>query len=175
MRRHRQVQDLRVALAGALRRERPGGLLRDRMRPSRIPPLGPDMQERVVALTLADMPRETRHWTADAMAKAAGISASAFRHIWMAHELQPHRWRQCSSCSTIRSSSISCAKSSTSMSTAGSRHRAVRRREEPDTGARPHPVRPAYEEWEARNHDPRLQGKRCFRTRRRGRSRTVAG
>jgi transposase len=70
------------------------GLLRDKTRPSRIPPLAPEVAERVVALTLAEPPGETTHWTADMMAKAAGISASAVRRIWKAHGLQPHRWRQ---------------------------------------------------------------------------------
>ena len=70
------------------------GLLRDKTRPSRIPPLGPEVAERVVALTLEDPPGETTHWTADMMAKAAGISASAVRRIWKAHGLQPHRWRR---------------------------------------------------------------------------------
>ena len=70
------------------------GLLRDKTRPSRIPPLGPEVAERVVALTLQDPPGETTHWTADMMAEAAGISASAVRRIWKAHGLQPHRWRQ---------------------------------------------------------------------------------
>jgi transposase len=70
------------------------GLLRDKSRPSRIKPLGPDVAEHVVKLTLADPPGETTHWTADAMAKAAGISASAVRRIWKAHGLQPHRWRR---------------------------------------------------------------------------------
>jgi len=69
------------------------GLLRDKTRPSRIPPLGPEMAERVVALTLTDPPGETTHWTADMMAQAAGISASAVRCIWKAHGLQPHRWQ----------------------------------------------------------------------------------
>ncbi|RVO22852.1 helix-turn-helix domain-containing protein, partial [Sinorhizobium meliloti] len=69
------------------------GLLRDKTRPSRIAPLGPEISERVVALTLADPPGETTHWTADMMAAAAGISASAVRRIWKAHGLQPHRWR----------------------------------------------------------------------------------
>ena len=50
------------------------GLLRDKTRPSRIPPLGPEVAERVVARTLADPPGETTHWTADMMAKAAGIA-----------------------------------------------------------------------------------------------------
>jgi transposase len=70
------------------------GLLRDKTRPSRIPPFGPDVAERVVALTLKDPPGETTHWTADMMAQAAGISASAVRRIWKAHGLQPNRWRQ---------------------------------------------------------------------------------
>ena len=34
------------------------GLLRDKTRPSRIPPLGPEVAERVVALTLSDPPAE---------------------------------------------------------------------------------------------------------------------
>jgi transposase len=70
------------------------GLLRDKTRPSRIPPLGPEVAERVVARTLADPPGETTHWTADMMAQAAGVSASAVRRIWKAHGLQPHRWRR---------------------------------------------------------------------------------
>src|SRR3954454_9411754 len=63
------------------------GLLRDKTRPSRIPPLGPEVAERVVALTLKDPPGETTHWTADIMAQAAAISASAVRRIWKAHGL----------------------------------------------------------------------------------------
>jgi transposase len=70
------------------------GLLRDKTRSSRIPPLGPEVAERVVALTLKDPPGETTHWTADMMAGATGISASAVRRIWKAHGLQPHRWRR---------------------------------------------------------------------------------
>src|SRR3989304_2964161 len=70
------------------------GLRGDKTRPSRIPPLGPEVAERVVALTLADPPGETTHWTADMMATTAGISASAVRRIWKAHGLQPHRWRR---------------------------------------------------------------------------------
>ena len=49
------------------------GLLRDKTRPSRIPPLGLEVAERVVALSLQDPPGETTHWTADMMAQAAGI------------------------------------------------------------------------------------------------------
>jgi Homeodomain-like domain len=70
------------------------GLLREKTRPSRIPPLGPEAAQRLVALTLQDPLGESTHWTVDMMAKAAGVSASVVRRIWKAHGLQPHRWRQ---------------------------------------------------------------------------------
>src|ERR1700730_6844693 len=52
------------------------GLLRDKTRPLRVAPLGPEVAERVVALTLTDPPAETTHWTAAMMAQACGISVS---------------------------------------------------------------------------------------------------
>ena len=70
------------------------GLLRDKTRPSRIPPLGSEVAERVVALTLTDPPVEATHWTASMMAAVTGISESAVRRIWRSHGLQPHRYRQ---------------------------------------------------------------------------------
>jgi hypothetical protein len=53
------------------------GLLRDKTRPSHIPPLGPEITECVVAETLKDPPGEVTHWTADRMAEMVGISASS--------------------------------------------------------------------------------------------------
>src|SRR5271156_5365242 len=70
------------------------GLLQDKTRPSRIPPLPARVRERTVALTLGDPPGETTHWTAEMMAKAAGISVSSVKRIWRTHGLQPHRVRQ---------------------------------------------------------------------------------
>jgi transposase len=70
------------------------GLLRDKTRPSRIPPLPPEIAERIVVLTLGPPPGETTHWTAPAMAKVVGISVSSVQRIWRAHGLQPHRLRQ---------------------------------------------------------------------------------
>jgi transposase len=70
------------------------GLLRDKTRPSRIPPLGAEIGQRVVERTLAAPPGETTHWTAAAMAEAVGISVSSVQRIWRAHGLQPHRVRQ---------------------------------------------------------------------------------
>jgi transposase len=70
------------------------GLWRDKTRPSRIPPLGPEVAERVVTLTMAAPPPPATHWTGTAMAKAVGISVSSVQRIWRAHGLQPHRVRQ---------------------------------------------------------------------------------
>jgi transposase len=70
------------------------GLLRDKTRPSRVAPLSTAITDRVVALTLEDPPGETTHWTAEAMAKAVGISVSSVQRIWRSHGLQPHRMRQ---------------------------------------------------------------------------------
>jgi len=70
------------------------GLLKDKTRPSRIAPLGPEVADRVVALTLDDPPGETTHWTAEAMARLASVSVSSVQRIWRSHGLQPHRMRQ---------------------------------------------------------------------------------
>jgi transposase len=70
------------------------GLLRDKTRPSRIPPLAVEVAERIVALTLTDPPGETTHWTAGAMAEANRISVSSVQRICRSHGLQPHRVRQ---------------------------------------------------------------------------------
>jgi transposase len=67
------------------------GLLHDKTRPSRIAPLGAEVAERVVALTLTDPPAETTHWTAAMMAEACAISPSSVQRIWRSHGLQPHR------------------------------------------------------------------------------------
>ena len=69
-------------------------LFREKSRPSRIKPLGAEVGERVVALTLAGPTGAATHWTGAAMAEAAGISVSSVQRIWRAHGLQPHRVRQ---------------------------------------------------------------------------------
>lgn len=69
-------------------------LWRDKSRPSRIPPLAPEVAEQVVSLTLTRPPPDATHWTGAAMAKVVGISVSSVQRIWRAHGLQPHRVRQ---------------------------------------------------------------------------------
>jgi transposase len=69
------------------------GLLRDKTRPSRIPPLPQAMIDRVVELTATEPPHEATHWTAEAMAAAVGISRGSVQRIWQAHRLRPHQIR----------------------------------------------------------------------------------
>ena len=136
------------------------GLLRDKTRPSRIPPLGPEVGERVVVLTLADPPGETTHWTADMMAKAAGISASAVRRLWKAHGLRPHCWRRFKLSNDPKFVDKLRDVVGLYVDPPGPRHRAVGRREEPDPGARPHPTRLAHQEGTPRHmtHDYKRHG-----------------
>ena len=68
------------------------GLLRDKTRRSRIPPLSAEVQATVVAATPI-LFGETTHWTSGAMAKHIGISISSVQRIWRAHGLQPHKTR----------------------------------------------------------------------------------
>ena len=70
------------------------GLLRDKTRPARIPPLGGEVEARVVAATQTMAPGETTHWTSVAMARHIGISVSSVQRIWRKHGLQPHKIRQ---------------------------------------------------------------------------------
>jgi transposase len=75
-------------------REGVDGLLRDKTRPSRKPPLSKEVILRTIELTLGPPPGEITHWTSHAMAKAAGLSVSSVQRIWRGHGLQPHRVRQ---------------------------------------------------------------------------------
>jgi transposase len=70
------------------------GLLRDKTRPSHVPPLGADVTDAVVTLTQTDPPGETTQWTAAMMAKQIGISPSSVHRIWRTHGLRPHQVRQ---------------------------------------------------------------------------------
>ena len=69
------------------------GLLRDKIRPSRIPRLATGLVERVVARTLAPPLGAATHRTVREMAREAGISPASVQRIWAAHGLQPHRVR----------------------------------------------------------------------------------
>jgi transposase len=71
------------------------GLLRDRTRPSRVPPLAEAKVAEVIRHTLeAPPPGEATHWTVRAMARASGVSPAKVHQIWQAAGLAPHRLRR---------------------------------------------------------------------------------
>ncbi len=69
------------------------GVLRDKTRPPGIASVAPATVAEVLALTCAEPPGETTHWTGRAMAKAVGLSLRTIQRIWEKHRLQPHRLR----------------------------------------------------------------------------------
>jgi transposase len=69
------------------------GLLVDKTRPPGKPPISEARVGEVLRLTQAPPPHEATHWTARAMAKAAGMGTATVQKIWRSHGLAPHRWR----------------------------------------------------------------------------------
>jgi len=67
------------------------GLLRDKTRPSRVPPLPPETKLAVLTKTAKETPSNATHWSRTSMAKAAGISPSSVGRIWREAGLKPHR------------------------------------------------------------------------------------
>jgi transposase len=71
------------------------GLLRDKTRPSRVPPLDQGKVAEVIRRTLEEAPPgEATHWTVRAMAWASGVSPAKVHQIWQATGLAPHRVRR---------------------------------------------------------------------------------
>jgi transposase len=67
------------------------GLLRDKTRPSRVPPLAADVKLAVLKKTARETPANATHWSRTSMAKAVGISPSSVGRIWREAGLKPHR------------------------------------------------------------------------------------
>ena len=70
------------------------GLLRDKTRPSRIPPLDDAKVANIVRRTLEEKPPGgASHWTVREMALASGVSPAKVHRIWQEAGLAPHRCR----------------------------------------------------------------------------------
>jgi len=67
------------------------GLLRDKTRPSRIPPLSDEIRLAVLTKTASETPANATHWSRASMAQAADISPSSVGRIWCEAGLKPHR------------------------------------------------------------------------------------
>ena len=69
------------------------GLLRDKSRPSRVPPLPETVKLAVLAKTASETPADATHWSRASMAGALGISPSSVGRIWAEAGLKPHLTR----------------------------------------------------------------------------------
>ena len=130
------------------------GLLRDKTRQPGKPPVAADNAAEVLALTCAEPPVQTTHWTGRAMAKAVGLSLRTIQRIWEKHRLQPHRLR-----TFKRSTDPAFADKGRRYcrplhASAGPCRGALDRREKPDPGARSDPAGSADQARQMRDHDP---------------------
>jgi len=67
------------------------GLVRDKTRPSRVPPLSEETKLAVLKKTAGERPANATHWSRTSMAKVVGISPSSVGRIWREAGLKPHR------------------------------------------------------------------------------------
>lgn len=67
------------------------GILKDKSRPGRIPPVSRSMRSRIIKLTLTSTPKAATHWSRASMARKVGVSPSTVGRIWAANGLKPHR------------------------------------------------------------------------------------
>jgi transposase len=70
------------------------GLLRDKTRPSRKPPLAAAVKLTVLSKTATERPANATHWSTRSMAKAVGISHTSVQRIWAQAGLKPHLIRK---------------------------------------------------------------------------------
>lgn len=66
------------------------GLMRDKTRPSRVPPLPRETRLKVIAKTVRETPANATHWSRTSMAEAMDISPSSVGRIWAEAGLKPH-------------------------------------------------------------------------------------
>lgn len=66
------------------------GILKDKTRPGRIPPVGEKTRLRIVNVTLHSKPANATHWSQRSLAREVGVSPSTVGRVWAAHGLKPH-------------------------------------------------------------------------------------
>jgi transposase len=67
------------------------GILKDKTRPGRIPPISSSIKTRIIKLTITQKPDGATHWSRESMARKVGVSPSSVGRIWAANGLKPHR------------------------------------------------------------------------------------
>ena len=66
------------------------GILKDKTRPGRIPPISASLRSRIIKKTLKETPEGATHWSQASMAHEMGVSPATVGRIWAANGLKPH-------------------------------------------------------------------------------------
>ena len=131
------------------------GLLRDKTRPARMPPLAQAKVAEVIRRTLEEPPPgDVTHWTARAMARGQRGASAQVHRIWQTAGLTPHQVRRfkLSNDPTFANK----VEDIVGLYVDPPAHAVVLSIDEKsaDPGARPDPAGPADEEGPRRHHDP---------------------
>ena len=118
----------------------PDGLARVRPGRGRKPQISAEKVAEIVNATLHTKPAGETHWSCRSMAKAQGVSPATVQRIWDAHNLKPHRVETFKLSTDKQLRREADRRRRAVPQPAGEGDRALRRREEPDPGARPHPA-----------------------------------
>ena len=60
------------------------GIMKDKTRPGRIPPISPSLRSEIIDKTLTETPVGATHWSQASMAREAGVSPATVGRIWAA-------------------------------------------------------------------------------------------
>ena len=132
------------------------GLEKDESRPGRPRTITSGRTAEVIHKTTQEKPFNATHWSTRTMAAATGLSETTIRYLACQRPEAPsgQDFQSQQRCSVRRE--VGSHRGALSQP-AGTRHRFVRRREEPDSGAGPDAARLTHEKGAVRDDDSRLQ------------------
>src|SRR5207344_1336873 len=112
-------------------------------------PISAEVRLAIVKRTAHEKPKHATHWSARMLAEEIGVGHTTVQRVWKEHGLKPHLTRP------FKLSNDPHCRALPQSTRQGSR--ALRRREKPDSSARPYATGPADEEGPCSNDDARLQ------------------
>ena len=130
--------------------------LMDEPRPGRPRTITDADVERVIVKTLEERPVDATHWSTRSLAQATGMSQTAVCRIWRAFGLKPHLTESFKLSADPQFIDKVQRHRGALPQPARCGHRALRGREVPDPGPRPHRSHPAPSSRRARAAHPRL-------------------
>ena len=132
-------------------------LEKDAPRPGRPRRITAAKIKQIIDKTTREKPTAATHWSTRTMAAAVSVSEATVRRIWQANGLKPHLARTFKVSNDPQFARKAGVHRRPLPESSRARHRALRRREEPDPSLGSDTARIAVEEGPLRNDDARLQ------------------